>query len=190
MAQLAKCGVRFAPTPEGIHGIAFDAATATLHLPVITLDGNTEVVLRNLVAYETVAVRGPLVLSRYTEMMNGIIDTTRDVRILRQSGVLVNRMKSNREAAAMWNGMCRAARVSRVSRLDGVIRAVNAHRDRTAAVRVQKMLKRYVFGSWKILTLLASVGLLVMTALEAFCSAYPCHDSWFGNVLQLGSPDP
>jgi len=190
VVQLAKCGVRFAPTPEGIHGIAFDAATATLRLPVITLDGNTEVVLRNLVAYETVAVRGPLVLSRYTEMMNGIIDTTRDVRILRQSGVLVNRMKSNREAAAMWNGMCRAARVSRVSRLDGVIRAVNAHRDRTAAVRVQKMLKRYVFGSWKILTLLASVGLLVMTALEAFCSAYPCHDSWFGNVLQLGSPDP
>jgi hypothetical protein len=100
-------------------------------------------------------------------------------------------MKSNREAAAMWNGMCRAARVSMVSRLDGVILAVNAHdRDRTAAVRAHKMLKRYVFRSWKILTLLASVVLLVMTALEAFCSAYPCHFFWFGNVLQLSSPDP
>jgi hypothetical protein len=61
---------------------------ATLRMPVITLDGTTEVVLRNLVACETVAVRGPLVLSRYTEIMNGIINTTRDVRILRQSGVL------------------------------------------------------------------------------------------------------
>lgn len=188
--QLAKCGVRFLPTTEGIHGIAFNAAAATLWLPVITLDATTEVVLRNLVAYEAVAVRGPLVLARYTEMMNGIIDTTRDVKILRRSGVLVNRMKSNREVADMWNGMCRAARVSKVSRLDGVIRAVNAHRDRTPAVRVQKMLKRYVFGSWKILTLLASVVLLVMTGLEAFCSAYPCHNSWFGNVLQLDSPAP
>ncbi|CAO2041566.1 unnamed protein product [Urochloa humidicola] len=188
--QLAKCGVRFVPAPEGIRGIAFDAAAATLRLPVITLDANTEVVLRNLMAYEAVAVRGPLVLSRYTEMMNGIVDTTRDVRILRRSGVLVNRMKSNREAADMWNGMCRAARVSRVSRLDAVIRAVNEHRDRAPAVRLRKMLKRYVFGSWKVLTLLASVVLLVMTGLEAFCSAYPCHDSWFGDMLQLSSEDP
>ncbi|CAN6227269.1 unnamed protein product [Urochloa humidicola] len=188
--QLAKCGVRFVPVPEGIRGIAFDAAAATLRLPVITLDANTEVVLRNLMAYEAVAVRGPLVLSRYTEMMNGIVDTTRDVRILRRSGVLVNRMKSNREAADMWNGMCRAARVSRVSRLDAVIRAVNEHRDRAPAVRLRKMLKRYVFGSWKVLTLLASVVLLVMTGLEAFCSAYPCHDSWFGDMLQLSSDDP
>ncbi|CAL5035574.1 unnamed protein product [Urochloa decumbens] len=188
--QLAKCGVRFVPAPEGIRGIAFDAAAATLHLPVITLDANTEVVLRNLMAYEAVAVRGPLVLSRYTEMMNGIVDTTRDVRILRRSGVLVNRMKSNREAADMWNGMCRAARVSRVSRLDAVVRAVNEHRDRAPAVRLRKMLKRYVFGSWKVLTLLASVVLLVMTGLEAFCSAYPCHDSWFGDMLQLSTDDP
>jgi hypothetical protein len=188
--QLAKCGVRFLPTTEGIQGIHFDAAAATLRLPVITLDATTEVVLRNLVAYEAVAVRGPLVLARYTELMNGIIDTTRDVKILRQSHVLVNRMKSNREAADMWNGMCRAARVSKVSLLDNVIREVNDHRDRTPAVRLKKMLKRYVFGSWKILTLLASVALLVMTGLEAFCSAYPCHDSWFGNVLLLDSPDP
>jgi len=107
------------------------------------------------------------------------------VKILRQSGVVVNRMKSNREAAAMWNGMCRAARLSRVPRLDRVIRAVNAHRNRTASVRAGKMLRKYVFRSWKVLTLLASVLLLLMTALEAFCSAYPCQSSWFGGLLDL-----
>jgi hypothetical protein len=85
----------------GHHGIAFDAATATLSLPIITLDGNTEVVLRNLVAYEAVAVRGPLVLARYTELMNGIIDTPKDVKILRQSGVVVNHLKSDKEAVDM-----------------------------------------------------------------------------------------
>lgn len=185
VAQLAACGVRFAPAPEGIAGIAFDEATATLSLPVVTLDGNTEVVLRNLVAYEAVAVRGPLVLARWTELMNGVVDTAKDVKILRQSGVVVNRMKSNREAAAMWNGMCRAARLSRVPRLDRVIRAVNAHRNRTASVRAGKMLRKYVFRSWKVLTLLASVLLLLMTALETFCSAYPCQSSWFGGLLDL-----
>ncbi|KAK9923035.1 hypothetical protein M0R45_031470 [Rubus argutus] len=48
------------------------------------LDGNTEVVLRNLVAYEASTVSGPLVLARYTELMNGIIDTKEDVKLLRE----------------------------------------------------------------------------------------------------------
>uniref|UniRef100_A0A0E0LRN8 Uncharacterized protein n=1 Tax=Oryza punctata TaxID=4537 RepID=A0A0E0LRN8_ORYPU len=187
VAQLAACGVRFAPAPEGIAGIAFDAATATLTLPVITVDGNTETILRNLVAYEAVAVRGPLVLARYTELMNGIIDTAKDVKILRQSGVVVNRMKSDGEAAEMWNGMCRATRLSKVPRLDGVIRAVNAHRSRRATVRLRKMMKRYVFRSWRVLTLLAAVVLLLMTALQTFCSVYQCN-RWFGNMLQMPQP--
>ncbi|KAJ1278411.1 hypothetical protein BS78_04G077500 [Paspalum vaginatum] len=185
--QLARCGVRFVETREGIAGIAFDPATATLRLPSITLDANTEVVLRNLVAYEAVAVRGPLALARYTELMNGIIDTSKDVKILRRSGVLKNHMKSSKEAAGMWNGMARATRISKVPQIDAVIAAVNAHRSRSAAVRAQKLLKRYVFRSWKMLTLLASVGLLLMTALQTFCAAYPCGVHWFDSLAMPGA---
>uniref|UniRef100_A0ACD6AGR6 Uncharacterized protein n=1 Tax=Avena sativa TaxID=4498 RepID=A0ACD6AGR6_AVESA len=125
VTQLAGCGVRFAPAPEGMARIAFDAATATLTLPVIRLDGNTEVILRNLVAYETAAVRGPLVMARYTELMN-----------------------------------------------------------RRAAVKARRLLKRYVFRSWRILTLLAAVVLLLMTALQTFCTVYDCK-RWFGGILEL-----
>ncbi|CAM0911146.1 unnamed protein product [Alopecurus aequalis] len=184
VTQLAGCGVRFAPAPEGMAGIAFDMATATLTLPVIRLDGNTEVILRNLVAYETAAVRGPLVMARYTELMNGIIDTAKDVKILRECGIIFNGMKSDKEAADMWNGMCRAVRPSKVPLMDGVIREVNAHRNRRAAVKAKRLLKRYVFRSWKILTLLAAVVLLLMTALQTFCSVYDCK-RWFGGILEL-----
>ncbi|CAD6247650.1 unnamed protein product [Miscanthus lutarioriparius] len=187
---LARCGVRFTPAPEGgIEGIAFDRATATLRLPVITLDANTEVVLRNLVAYEAVVVRGPLVLARYMELMNGIIDTSKDVKILRRSGVVVNHMKSNKEAAGMWNGMARATRLTKVPKLDAVISAVNAHRSRSAAARLRKLLRKYVFRSWKVLTLIASVGLLLMTALQTFCSAYPCENHWFSGMVLPGTTD-
>ncbi|WVZ94933.1 hypothetical protein U9M48_040760 [Paspalum notatum var. saurae] len=184
VATLARWGVRFAPAPDGIAGISFDAATATLSLPIVTLDGNTEVVLRNLVAYEAVAVRGPLVLARYTELMNGIVDTAKDVKILRQSGVVVNRLKSDKEAADLWNGMCRATRLSKVPRLDAAIRGVNAHRSRRVAARAQKLLRKYVFKSWRMLTLLAAVVLLLMTALQTFCSVYQCN-RWFGTVFEI-----
>jgi hypothetical protein len=181
--QLVGCGVRFMPAPEGMTGIAFDASTATLTLPVIRLDGNTEVILRNLVAYETAAVRGPLVMARYTELMNGIIDTAKDVKILRECGIIFNGMKSDKEAADMWNGMCRAVRPSKVPLMDGVIREVNAHRNRRAAVKARRLLKRYVFRSWRILTLLAAVVLLLMTALQTFCTVYDCK-RWFGGILE------
>ncbi|EMS64820.1 hypothetical protein TRIUR3_27080 [Triticum urartu] len=189
VAQLAACGVRFMPAPEGMAGIGFDAATAPLTLPVLHLDSNTEVILRNLVAYETAAVRGPLVLARYTELMNGIIDTPKDVKILRECGIIFNTMKSDKEAADMWNGMCRAVRPSKVPLLDSVIRDVNAHRNRRAAVKARRFLKRYVFRSWRLLTLLAAVVLLLMTALQTFCTVYDCK-RWFGGILELPQITP
>ncbi|KAI4978199.1 putative UPF0481 protein At3g02645 [Hordeum vulgare subsp. vulgare] len=189
VAQLAACGVRFVPAPEGMAGIGFDAATATLTLPVLHLDSNTEVILRNLVAYETAAVRGPLVLARYTELMNGIIDTPKDVKILRECKIIFNAMKSDKEAADMWNGMCRAVRPTKVPLLDGVIREVNAHRNRRVAVKARRFLKRYVFRSWRLLTLLAAVVLLLMTALQTFCTVYDCK-RWFGGILQLPQITP
>jgi hypothetical protein len=147
------------------------------------------VVLRNLVAYEAVAVRGPQVLPRYTELMNGIVDTPKDVKILRKAKVMENQLKSDKEAADMWNGMCRATRLSKVPRLDGVIWEVNAHRSRrAAAARAQKLLKKYVFKSWRVLTPLAALVLLLMIAMQTFCSVYPCH-RWLGPVFQLPNPE-
>ncbi|CAN6208486.1 unnamed protein product [Urochloa humidicola] len=81
VTELANAGVKFVPTSGDLSTIAFDAKTATFSLPVVTMDSNTEAVLRNLVAYEAAAAAGPLVLARYTELMNGIIDGDDDVAV-------------------------------------------------------------------------------------------------------------
>ncbi|XP_076898680.1 putative UPF0481 protein At3g02645 [Bidens hawaiensis] len=73
--ELAKAGIIFSPVNGGIFDISFDVERCTLYLPVVELDVNTEVYLRNLVAYEACVAAGPLVVARYTELMNGIIDT-------------------------------------------------------------------------------------------------------------------
>ncbi|KAL9460159.1 hypothetical protein AB3S75_003376 [Citrus x aurantiifolia] len=91
VTELAKSNVRFLPTVGNISTVSFDAKKAMLHLPTISLDVNTEVVLRNVVAYEASSASGPLVLTRYTELMNGIIDTEEDAKLLREKGVIVNR---------------------------------------------------------------------------------------------------
>ncbi|KAL3528926.1 hypothetical protein ACH5RR_008248 [Cinchona calisaya] len=50
----------------------------------------------------------PLAFTRYTELMNGIIDTQRDAKFLREKGIIVNQLKSDKEVADLWNGMSKS----------------------------------------------------------------------------------
>ncbi|KAJ6849857.1 putative UPF0481 protein [Iris pallida] len=177
VAELCAAGIQFQPRRGDVTTVEFDAKTATVYLPVVTLDVNTEVILRNLVAYEASAVSGPLVFTRYTELMNGIIDTEEDVRMLRKRGVVVNRMKSDGEAAALWNGMSKSVRLTNVGFLDTVIRDVNKYYRSRWRVKSREFMKKFVFDSWQVLTLLAAALLLFLTCVQAFCSVYSCNSN-------------
>lgn len=173
--ELSKAQVRFLPSDSGhISSIRFDTETVTMYLPTISLDVNTEVVLRNLVAYEASNASGLLVFTRYTELMNGIIDTEEDVRLLREKGIVLNRLKSDSEAANLWNGMSKSLRLTKVSLIDQVIEDVNKYYNGRWKVKLGKYMKIYVFSSWQFLTLLATVLLLFLMTLQAVCSVYNC----------------
>ncbi|KAJ4792582.1 hypothetical protein LUZ62_043828 [Rhynchospora pubera] len=179
--ELIDVGVKFSPTNGDLTTISFDVKTVTFYLPTICLDINTEVILRNLVAYEASAASGPLVFTRYTELMNGIIDSEEDVMVLRQRGIILNRMKSDREVANLWNSMSKSIRLTRVPFLDKTIEDVNKYYNSRWRVKTKKFMKKYVFGSWQFLTFLAAILLLILTTLQAFCSVYSCS-RWFGVV--------
>ncbi|KAK6912263.1 Protein of unknown function DUF247, plant [Dillenia turbinata] len=175
VSELSKSGALLEPLKDGtILDIDFDMKTFTLRLPVINLDVNSEVVLRNLVAYEASVVSGPLVFTRYCELMTGIIDTEDDVKLLREKGIIVNRLKKDAEAADIWNGMSKSIKLNKVEKLDKVIQNVNEYYANRWKIKAAKYLHNYVFGSWKCLTLLAAIFLLLMTALQSICSVYNC----------------
>ncbi|PUZ61935.1 hypothetical protein GQ55_4G318100 [Panicum hallii var. hallii] len=181
VSELVNVGIQFSPTAGDLSTIAFDLKTVTFHLPVVTLDSNTEVVLRNLVAYEAASASGPLVLARYTELMNGIIDTDEDVALLRRRGVVLNRMKSDGEVAKLWNGMSRSVRLTKVAFVDRAVEEVNRYYNSRWRVKTKRFMRKYVFSSWQVLTFLAAIMMLLLTTLQAFCSVYTCS-RWFGAV--------
>jgi hypothetical protein len=182
--ELLNSGVNFFPTTNGsISSISFDAKTRTFYLPIIGLDVNTKVFLRNMVAYESSVGSGPLVITRYTELMNGIIDSEEDAKILREKGIILNHLKSDKEVANMWNGMSKSLRLSRVLFLDNAIEDVNKFYNSRMKVKMLKFMKSYVFGSWQFLTFLAAIFMLLLMALQAFCSVYTCS-RFFDKALQ------
>ncbi|KAG6426067.1 hypothetical protein SASPL_110281 [Salvia splendens] len=185
VTQLLDAGVNFVPTEKGISGFSFDSKTLTLTIPVVKLDLNSEVVLRNLVAYEACVKSGPMVMARYTELMNGIVDTEADAAVLCRKGIIVNHLKSEREVADLWNGMSKSIRLTRVQSLDCVIADVNKFFSDRWKVKLTKFMREYVFGSWKVLTFLAAVVMVALMCLQAFCQVYSCH-----RILRIKALEP
>ncbi|XP_041020397.1 putative UPF0481 protein At3g02645 [Juglans microcarpa x Juglans regia] len=113
---------------------------------IIHLDDNSEVVLRNLVAYEACIAPEVMAFTRYTELMNGIIDTEEDVRILRNAGIILNCLKSDVEVATLWNGMTKSVRVTKVPVLDKAIESANTYYSKSWKVSMNLNMKNYIFS--------------------------------------------
>ncbi|XP_028768485.1 putative UPF0481 protein At3g02645 [Neltuma alba] len=175
VTELSNSGICFSPTNGAIQRIRFDAETTTLHLPTIAIDINSQVLLRNLVAYEASIACGPLVFTRYTEFMNGIIDSGEDAKILREKGIVLNHLNSDEQVANLWNGMGRSIELTKVPFLDKVIEDVNEYYNGRMSVKAWRFMKLYVFDSWQCLTFLVVVFIFILMFLQAFCSFYGCN---------------
>ncbi|XP_073117050.1 putative UPF0481 protein At3g02645 [Elaeis guineensis] len=178
VTELRNAGIKFSPTNGDLSTIDFNIRTAIFHLPVISLDDNSEVILRNLVAYEASVGSRPLVFSRYVELMNGIIDTMEDARLLRGGGIILNHLKSDQEVAELWNGMTRSIRLTRVRTLDKIIEDVNNYYCSRWRVKIRRFLKRYVVDSWECLVFLAIISFFLVMCMQVFCVTYGCAP-WF-----------
>ncbi|PNT60769.1 hypothetical protein BRADI_5g04610v3, partial [Brachypodium distachyon] len=182
ISELAYAGVLFSPTNGDLSTIEFCAETSTLHLAVISIDTTTEVVLQNLVAYEASigSSKTPLILARYIELMNGIIDTGEDARLLRERGIIVNHLKSDQQVAELWNGMTRSVRLTKVPALDRVIDQLNRHYGSCWKVRIRMFVKRSLIGSRDLVACTVVVFLFLLVGLQAFCIlSRGCLLSWY-----------
>ncbi|KAJ0807512.1 hypothetical protein HanOQP8_Chr00c024g0717351 [Helianthus annuus] len=78
----------------------------TLQMPVLDVHDFTELVLRNLIAYEHRS-RTHNYITSYAYAMDMLVNTQQDVAKLVDSRVLVNSMGSNEEATKMINNICK-----------------------------------------------------------------------------------
>ncbi|KAL0451786.1 UNVERIFIED_CONTAM: hypothetical protein Slati_1156700 [Sesamum latifolium] len=183
VSQLKEiAGVTFELTPGGIRDVKYDEAEKKFYLPVINLNSNSEVILRNLVAYEA-AISTPgstLKFAEYVDLMCGIIDTPKDVEILREATIIKSDL-SDTETACIFNGMRKTTRKNEngSTNIEKAIDRVNEQFDNITRVKVYRFIKKHVYTSWKFLTFLTTVLVLMLLTLQAFCDVYGCGRRWF-----------
>ncbi|KAL8544627.1 hypothetical protein ACS0TY_005017 [Phlomoides rotata] len=175
VSEMSKAaGIKFVTTPL-LSLIKFEESEKEFHLPVIRLTTTSEVVLRNLVAYEE-ASRGAESLAEYLDLMCGIIHNAKDVNILKKDKI-INSELGDDEIAHIFNGFSKSTRKSKkMSELDKTIAKVN--QIYLARVKVKAFFKKYVYGLCKILGVLISIVVLILLVLQAFCNVFGCT-RWF-----------
>ncbi|KAM7508285.1 hypothetical protein LguiA_018738 [Lonicera macranthoides] len=168
-------GVDFKPT-GGIQDIEFNEKEATLYLPVITLNGITEVFLRNLVAYEAAISNSSLELAQYVDLISGIIDTVEDATILIEKGIIKGELTST-EIANLFNGMNKSSGNAGTRTID----KINNYLNKKPKVIVYRFWQNKVYDSWRALTVLSTILLLLLLFLQSFCDVYGCK-RFFGST--------
>ncbi|PKI73829.1 hypothetical protein CRG98_005813 [Punica granatum] len=120
--SLSRAGIKFYKTGD-MKSIQFDKETATFFLPMIELGVNSEVIIRNLIAYEAMTNMSSLMFARYIELMDGIIDTEYDVKLLVKNGIIVSNLKDG-EVAKLFNEMSKSIELPRDLEMDETIKRV------------------------------------------------------------------
>nr|XP_027082572.1 putative UPF0481 protein At3g02645 [Coffea arabica] len=170
--------VQCKPFIGSIQEIKFVEEEAALYLPVMNLNASSEVIMRNLVAYEAAMCKSTLKFARYVNLMNGIIDTAEDVKLLKQNGVIKG-VLTDGEIADQFNGMQRCyAGSDHKSNIEVAVEKVNKFYGKKLLIRTVRGLKKNLYASWKCLALVSTVVLLVVLSLQTFCEFYQCSKIW------------
>ncbi|KAG6678498.1 putative UPF0481 protein At3g02645 isoform X2 [Carya illinoinensis] len=172
-SKLSDVGVKF--SPDHIRHVRFKRETASVKLPVIKVNANSEVIIRNLMAYEVMFK--PEVSSRwvfreyireYIQLMSGLVKTGKDVKVLRDHDILETaRYMKDDEVAKIFSGMREPpfSAQERADHFNWVMRDINHYYNGLLKIKVRKFIKQ-------ILKLFVTILLWLVVALYLFGSVY------------------
>ncbi|XP_076933206.1 putative UPF0481 protein At3g02645 [Bidens hawaiensis] len=173
-----------------------------IYLPIITLNNDSEVILRNLVAYETLTTNSngfPLI--EYMGLMCGLVMTKDDVKYLKGKNIIRGDMGDD-DVAKLFTGMSNyvPAFKTKESHLTKVINDINKVYNNGARMRtylvlmklarwlvvVLKAIGSFVESSWKIVAFMVSIVTVFLLTSQAYCDVYGC-DKKTVTLLPYGS---
>ncbi|KAI3669029.1 hypothetical protein L6452_40248 [Arctium lappa] len=148
-------------------------ANPILRMPVLRIHNYTELVLRNLIAYEQVAPRGLLhYVTSYVIAMDLLIDNQEDVARLVKSKVLINTIGSNEEAAKLINDMRKEISCPHLLYIE-VWKQMNEYQNRFWPKNIARLRRRYFSNPWSIIALFAGIFLFVFTLVQTYFTINP-----------------
>ena len=104
--QLHEAGVKFkVSSSKCLHDIKFDLKNGVLEIPCLQLYDDTEVLIRNVMALEQYSNWDKNYVMDYFLFMDFLINTTKDIDLLCNKGIVANYLGDNKAAASFINNL-------------------------------------------------------------------------------------
>ncbi|MCL7049527.1 hypothetical protein MKW94_017085 [Papaver nudicaule] len=106
VTELKRAGVRF--KKGSTEGSALDIKfnDGVLVIPPIIIQDKTELLFRNIIAYEQCSEGRDMYMTSYAFLMDSLIDSAQDVEMLRNKGIITNILGSDEDVSNLFNKLC------------------------------------------------------------------------------------
>ncbi|KAF8015757.1 hypothetical protein BT93_H1326 [Corymbia citriodora subsp. variegata] len=167
--ELRESGVRFRALQEGeLSDIKF--VNGTLAIPVLYVEDNTETRFRNLIAYEQYRLsKGINYFTDYVTFLDCLINSSKDVKVLRHAGIIKNYLGDDEMVAQMFNKIGDYI-ITCDSYYSKIFKNVNAYCDKPWNIWMVKLRREYFHSPWAFLSILAAIVLLLLTIAQTVFS--------------------
>uniref|UniRef100_A0A0D9XSR7 Uncharacterized protein n=1 Tax=Leersia perrieri TaxID=77586 RepID=A0A0D9XSR7_9ORYZ len=167
-AELHEAGIKFKANDED--GVGF-AEACSFKSGVLTIQNlyvmdSTECLYLNLMAFERLHTGAGNDVMALVLFMDNIIDTAKDVALLRSKGIIGNLFSSDEAVAELFNGLSKGAVMSPSSSLYGVQQQVNAHCNKRWNRWRASLMHTYFRNPWVFISLIAAFILLAGTVMQ------------------------
>ncbi|XP_073264486.1 putative UPF0481 protein At3g02645 [Populus alba] len=166
--ELHQAGVKFVlSSSKHLLDIKFDRNKGILEIPRLQLQGRTEIMLRNMQAFEQCHGLKDGYVGDYIFLMGLFVSASKDVEMLVENRIIDNWLPSNEEVVQLFYNLNIGNFVSREDFLfEGLIKDLNAFCERPW----NKWRAKYFKTPWAAISFSGAVIGLILTVIQSVCS--------------------
>ncbi|CAO2814002.1 unnamed protein product [Amaranthus hypochondriacus] len=167
--ELKAAGIKLICSTEKKSLLDIRYGKGKLHIPTLTIQDDTEAIIRNLVFFEQCQHYSNSYFIDYAFFLNDLIGSAEDVQILVQNGIIKNLLGSHEEVALMFNRITKNIMLlSPNFYYSGICGDLNEYVG-IKWNRWMAILRRDYFNHpWSIISVVYLVFLLILTTLQAY----------------------
>ncbi|XP_015071395.1 putative UPF0481 protein At3g02645 isoform X2 [Solanum pennellii] len=166
--ELSEAGVRFSNhtnSNTNLFDIKFEDGLMTI--PCFEVVDETESFLRNLIAYEQLSLEvQPKYFSDFAVFMDHLIDSDKDVNLLRQKGIIKRRMGENKDVSSLFNKIGNGVTMYSTFYYDNECLKASQHCQKRFNRLMANLLRNYFSSPWVGASTVAAIILLILTTIQ------------------------
>ncbi|CAL2234844.1 unnamed protein product [Prunus armeniaca] len=169
ITELHTAGVKF---KVGSNPNLFDIrfTNGTLNIPKLKISPETELTIRNLVAFEQCHCTHNLI-NDYVVMMDRFVNTPRDVELLVKYGIVENSLGDSNDASILINNLANGVTLDADNfYFAALCEDLNKYCSSTWHKSKANLRQNYFNTPWTTISVAAAVVLLVLTVIQTVCS--------------------